>query len=150
MTPADEPFLLRVYASTRAAELAAVPWSEAEKDKFVAMQFEAQRADYERRFPDANHSVILSGGVPVGRIWIDRASSEIRLLDVALLTDHRNQGIGTDLVRELIDEARAAALPLRHSVYKSNRDALRLYERLGFHVVEDFDAYVLMEWGQSG
>jgi hypothetical protein len=45
---ADTPFLYSVYVSTRTEELAAVPWSDAQKTAFLTMQFNAQRADYQR------------------------------------------------------------------------------------------------------
>lgn len=141
----DEAFLRVLYTSTR-DDVATAPLSGEEKTAFLDMQYRAQRADYESRFPQSVHSVIEHDGVPVGRIWIDRRPDEIRLLDVALLPDVRNRGIGARLLRGLIDEAQRAGVALRHSVYKANTGALRFYERLGFDVVEDFEIYVLMEW----
>lgn len=149
MAAADRDFLLRVYAGTR-DDVAAVPWPEERRREFLEMQFAAQAADYETRFPAAEHSIVLVGGVPHGRIWIDRNDAEIRLLDVALLPERRNRGTGQVLLKRLIAEAQEAGKPLRHSVYKSNVDAIRFYERLGFEVVEDFEMYVLMEWRPSG
>lgn len=145
VTGADRDFLLRVYAGTRDDVLQA-PWDGAERKAFLEMQFTAQQRDYETRFPEAQHSIVLVDGVPHGRIWIDRNDEEIRLLDVALLPERRNRGTGRVLLERLIAEAREAAKPLRHSVYTTNIDALRFYERLGFEVVEDFEMYVLMEW----
>ena len=37
----DREFLYRVYASTRADELAAVPWDRAQKEAFLRAQFDA-------------------------------------------------------------------------------------------------------------
>ncbi len=145
MTGADADFLLRVYTGTR-DDVRSVPWPEEQRQEFVAMQFAAQTADYEARFPDAEHSIVLVDGVAHGRIWTDRNEDEIRLLDVALLPERRNLGTGRVLLERLIAEAQEAGKPLRHSVYKSNSDALRFYERLGFETVEDFELYVLMEW----
>lgn len=142
----DDAFLLRVYASTRADELAQVPWSDEQKREFVEMQYRAQTADYQERFPGTDHSIIVVDGVPVGRIWVGRWDDEIRLLDITILPDRRDRGTGGVLLAELIDEARTAGKPLRHSVFKSNEAALRFYRRLGFEVLEDFEIYVLMEW----
>lgn len=144
-TEADRDFLLRVYSSTREDVLAA-PWSDEERSRFLEMQFQAQTQDYQRRFPDSGHSVLVVDEEPVGRVWVGRWPDELRLLDIALLPEHRNHGVGTIVIRWLQDEARVAGLPLRHSVFKTNEGALRFYARLGFEVVEDFDMYVLMEW----
>lgn len=146
--PEDTDFLRGVYAATR-DDVAALPWPAEHKTAFLAMQFEAQRSDYEARFPNAEHSIILLDGEPLGRIWVDRSATEIRLLDIAILPQHRNRGTGRVLLERLIAEATGARKPLRHSVRKENTEAGRFYERLGFVVVEDFDLYVLMEW-QAG
>ncbi|MGI9644273.1 MAG: GNAT family N-acetyltransferase [Ilumatobacteraceae bacterium] len=145
----DEPLLLELYASTR-DDVAQAPLTDEERREFIRMQFDAQRTDYEVRFPAAQHSIVLFDGAAGGRIWIDRRPDEIRLLDIALLPEHRDEGIGRVLVERLIDEARIAGIPLRHSVLSTNLDALRFYERLGFEVIEDFELYVLMEWRWTG
>jgi ribosomal protein S18 acetylase RimI-like enzyme len=150
VTAGDAALLFDVYASTRSEELAVTGWTEERRQAFLAMQFHAQQSDYTSRFPDAEHSIIAVDGADVGRIWVNRSPSEIRLLDIALLAQSRNRGIGTDLLRSLIEEAEAAALPLRHSVYKANDRALRFYGRLGFTIVEDFETYVLMERSDHG
>lgn len=142
----DRDFLFRVYASTREDELSLTDWDDNQKHAFLKMQFNAQRADYASRFPDAEHSIVVLDRTPVGRIWIARWDDEIRLLDIALLTEHRNGGTGTVLLKRLQDEAARADKPLRHSVYRTNEAALRFYRRLGFAVIEDFETYVLMEW----
>jgi hypothetical protein len=49
----DYPFLERVYASTRAEELAPVPWSDEDKRGFLAQQFAAQSAHYGEHHADA-------------------------------------------------------------------------------------------------
>lgn len=150
VAPEDEEFLLGVYASTREAELSQVEWGEAQREAFLRMQFEAQRGQYEARFPDAEYDVILLDGQPAGRLWVGRAPEQIRLLDIALLPAAQNQGVGTALLRALIEEARASGKKLRHMVFVLNPDATRFYERLGFVPIEEFGAYVHMEWREGG
>jgi|ERR1041384_1511867 GNAT superfamily N-acetyltransferase len=142
----DEEFLLAVYASTRAEELAQVAWGAGQKEAFLRMQFAAQQQEYQARYPDAEYDVILCNGEPVGRIWIGRDAAQIRLLDIALLPAAQNRGIGTALLRRLIAEARQTGKKLRHMVFVLNPDAHRFYERLGFRVIEDLGAYKHMEW----
>ncbi len=142
----DDQFLLTLYESTRATEMALVPWPDDEKRAFLRGQFDAQRTDYLTRFPTARHSIIVVDDEPIGRVWIDRRFDEIRLLDIAILPRSQNAGIGAALVEQLQQQAAEAGLPLRHSVHTTNRDALRFYQRLDFVVVEDFETHVLMEW----
>src|ERR1041385_442301 len=146
VTEADNEFLLQIYASTREEELAQAEWQPGQKEAFLKWQLDMQRQQYEARFPDAEYKVIEIDSQPAGRIWIGRNANEIRLLDIALLPQFQNRGVGTLLLRQLIDEARDAAKPLRHMVFMLNSNAHRFYERLGFVMIEDLGAYRHMEW----
>src|SRR5436305_3354312 len=112
ITDADLPLLARVYASTRTEELAATPWSEAQKAAFLDMQFRAQHADYRTNYPDADWLVAMRGGEDIGRLYIARWPSQHSIIDIALLPEHRGKGLGEALLRDLMDEAATAAKPL--------------------------------------
>jgi ribosomal protein S18 acetylase RimI-like enzyme len=140
----DRDFLLRVYASTREEELRPVDWSAEQKAAFVQQQFEAQDAYYREHYDPATFDVIEVDGEPAGRLYVARWEDEIRIVDIALLPEHRGRGTGTALVRALLDEAAAAGKRLSIHV-EVNNPARRLYERLGFAAVEERGVYVLME-----
>jgi GNAT superfamily N-acetyltransferase len=144
IAPDDEGFLYQVYASTREDELAPLPWSAAEKQAFLTMQFHAQRRFYQENFLHASFLVILRDGCPIGRLYVDRRAEEIGIVDIALLPAHRRAGIGTRLLKDLIVEADAAGKPLRIHVERFN-PALRLYERLGFARIGDSGVYFHLE-----
>lgn len=145
LSDADMPFLERVYASTRMEELAATGWNDEQKAEFCRMQFNAQHAHYQKHYSSAAFSVIERCGEPVGRLYVDRWTREIRIVDIAILPEYRGSGIGTQLLKELQREAQEAAKCLSIHVERFN-PALRLYERLGFRVKEDKGVYLLMEW----
>lgn len=146
-TPDDEGFLLSVYASTREEELAQVSWPEGAKEAFLRQQFDAQRREYDARFPDAEYDVILFEGRPAGRLWIGRDDDEIRILDIAILPEFQNRGVGRALLRRLMDEGRRTGKRVRHTVFILNEAAKRFYERLGFRTIEVINgAYIHMEW----
>jgi ribosomal protein S18 acetylase RimI-like enzyme len=142
--PTDAEFLYRVYADSRAQELAlAVAWSAAQRDGFLRLQFEAQRAHYHQHYPDARYDLILRHGEPVGRLYVCRLADEIRLMDIALLATARGQGIGTGLLRGLLREADRVGLPVGLHVEEHN-PAQRLYQRLGFTVIGEVPFYQRM------
>jgi ribosomal protein S18 acetylase RimI-like enzyme len=145
ITDADMPFLTDLYGSTRAQELAPVPWSEAQKAAFVDMQFRAQHAHYVQHYPTARLLMILRAGLPAGRLYVDRWAREHRIMDIAFAPEHCGQGLGTALLRDLLDEAAAVGKCVTIHVEKNN-PAMRLYRRLGFVAVEDKDVYDLMRW----
>ncbi|HYH85758.1 MAG TPA: GNAT family N-acetyltransferase [Pyrinomonadaceae bacterium] len=145
----DEDYedLVRIYAGTRADELAQVSWwDDEQKLAFCRSQYEAQKMEYDARFPDAEYDVILLEGRMVGRLWVVRGDEEIRLLDIALVPEAQNRGVGTALLKRLIDESRQTGKRLRHMVFVLNEAALRFYDRLGFEVFEDLGGYKHMEW----
>jgi ribosomal protein S18 acetylase RimI-like enzyme len=145
ITPEDDPFLVRLFASTRAEELTITGWSEEKKAAFCRMQFDAQSADYRKNYADASFDIIERDGVAAGRLLVWRSGKEILIVDISLQPEHRGAGIGTKLLRELQDEARAAGKSLTIHVERYN-PALRLYKRLGFKIVEEQEVYLLMEW----
>ncbi|MBK9711275.1 MAG: GNAT family N-acetyltransferase [Kouleothrix sp.] len=145
MAPEDEPFLRRVYASTRLEELAPLGWSAEQQQAFLDQQFDAQHRHYQTYYGDAEFLLILRDAQPIGRLYVARWPEQIALIDIALLPEYRGAGIGSRLLRALIDEAAAAGKPLRIHVEKFN-PALRLYQRLGFYPIEDKGIYWYMEW----
>jgi ribosomal protein S18 acetylase RimI-like enzyme len=142
--PEDRDVLRSIYATTRADELALTPWSDEEKAAFVEMQFDAQDRWYRQIHPDGEFLLILRGGRPIGRLYVAQLADEIRLIDIALLPEERGRGIGTGLIERVISGADAAGLPVRLHVEPWN-PALRLYERLGFRVVEERGINLFME-----
>jgi GNAT superfamily N-acetyltransferase len=147
--PEDRELLFRTYSSTRTEELAQVPWGEEQKQAFLAMQFEAQDKYYRENYRTAEFLVIEDEGAPAGRLYVDRWADEIRLMDIALLPEHRRKGLGSQLLKDLQAEARTAGKPLRIHVERMN-PALGLYQKLGFKQVEDRGVYWLMEWRHDG
>jgi ribosomal protein S18 acetylase RimI-like enzyme len=145
ITPEDDSFLARLYASTRAEELAVTGWTAEETAAFCRQQFDAQSVHYVDNYPGASLQVIERDGAPIGRLYVARWEREMRIMDIALMPEHRGSGIGTMLLRELQDEARSAGKSLTIHVERFN-PALRLYERLRFKQVEDKGVYLLMEW----
>ena len=147
-TTADEALLLEIYASTRVEELALVPWSDEQKQAFVMMQFTAQQQHYRKEHPDARHDIIMRNDRPVGRLYVARRDGAIEILDITLLPQERNAGIGSHLIRELISEAEQSRRALRIYVESFN-PSLRLFERLGFSRIGDEGIHFLMEWSPA-
>ena len=128
----DLPFLQRLYRSTRAAELAATGWDEAMCRWFSAQQFEARSQDWDRRYPQATRLVLLRGADPVGRLYLDMAGPDWRVVDITFLPSACGRGNGSALLLELIRQAGAVGTGLALSVEPQNHRALALYLRLGF------------------
>ena len=144
----DHPFLRDLYAHVRAAELAPVPWPEAAKRAFLDEQFALQHQHYVRNYPGAELLLIEHIDRPIGRIYVYRTEREIRLMDIALIDSERGRGVGTALLAELMDEARATNRELTLHVEPDN-PAQRLYRRLGFGLIEQRGVYDFLGWKAS-
>ncbi len=83
-------------------------------------------------------------GVPAGRLYVARWPGEIRVMDIALLPEFRGRGIGSRLLRAIIEEAESSRCAVSIHVERMN-PALSLYERLGFRLREDKGVYLLLE-----
>lgn len=143
-TDEDRPFLERVYAESRADELGATDWTDAEITVFCQDQFRAQDQHYRLHYPQCEYLVIESAGRPVGRLYVDRRPAEIRIVDIALLVSERGKGLGGSLMESILAEGQQAGLPVRIHVERTN-PARRLYDRLGFCLVEEGEVYDLLE-----
>lgn len=144
--PDDYDFLVEVYGSTRAEELALVPWTTEEQQLFVRSQFAAQQDHYAKKYPTASHDIILSNDRPVGRLYVARLDQEIRIIDITLLPNERNAGIGSFLIKQLLNEANRTNRMTRIYVEEFN-PSLRLFERLGFSPSEQHGIHLLLQSG---
>ena len=141
--PDDHEFLLAVYASTRAEEMALVPWTDEQRQAFVEWQFAAQQDHYAKHYPGANHDIITSDDRPVGRLYVARLDHEIRIIDITILPAERNAGIGSYLIKQLLDEADRTGRITRINVEEFN-PSLSLFNRLGFSPSEQNGIHLLL------
>lgn len=146
---ADLPLLERIYASTRTEELAQTDWSETRKADFLRFQFQSQHQHYATHYADAQFLVIERGGIPAGRLYLHWREAELRIVDIALLPEHRGSGTGGALLRALLEAADARGMSASIHVEQMNR-AMSLYQRLGFRKIGEHGIYHLMEWRSDG
>ena len=144
-TPQDAPFLRHLYGTTREMEMQVLPWSEEQKREFLDMQFRAQSTHYRECYEDCEFLVVELEGERAGRLYIERLEDEIRVIDIALLPEHRGRGIGARMMREILEEARAGGKKV--SIYVEYYNPARhLYDRLGFRPLDTNGVYYRMVW----
>lgn len=140
----DLPWLRDLYASTRAEELAPLSWSDAAKRTFLDSQFALQHRHYLSCYADADFLAIERDGAPAGRYYLRRAAPDHLIIDICLLPGERGHGVATTLLTQSRQQAITQGCGLQLHVRFDNDGALRLYRRLGFVVVEDQGAHLLM------
>jgi ribosomal protein S18 acetylase RimI-like enzyme len=121
-TSADIEFCFDLHKSSFYQYVTEI-WGWDEKD---------QRAIHSRDFKVGRVQIVTANGVDVGRLDVDYGDEEIFLLLIELLPNHRGQGLGSRLIRTVLDRAAAEGKPLVLNVLEVNRRAYELYRRLGF------------------
>jgi RimJ/RimL family protein N-acetyltransferase len=144
-SPKDEPFLARLYATTREEDLRLMDWDDEQKAAFCAWQFRLQQLDYSANYGDAGHWVISRDAVPIGRIWIVERDDCIFVVDISLLPEYCAGGVGTLVLQAVFAEGDRMGLPVRLTAFRNNLRAIALFERLGFRVQEENDVLFFLE-----
>jgi ribosomal protein S18 acetylase RimI-like enzyme len=94
----------------------------------------AEWVDMKRKVQPGSDQIIEVDGCPAGVFAVDRRMTEWYLRHIELLPTFQNCGIGTTLIRQLLEEAYQQGVAVTLQVLKMN-PARRLYERLGFRVM---------------
>src|SRR5207245_6048427 len=108
-------------------------------------QFRAQDSYYREQFPNSEYKLMLLDEERVGRIIMFRDKSEIRILDITVLPQYRNAGIGTALIRKEMNDGAKSGLAVEIYVENTN-PSLRLFERLGFSVIKEDGFNLLLQF----
>ena len=141
-TDDDAVVLRRIFDESRAADFAALP--DELRPSVLDLQFAAQSAQFVRSHPNAVTCAIEVDGAVVGRIVVDETAAGIHIVDIAVAAAERGKGIATEVIGGLVRAANAGASSVSLSVFSGNTDARRLYERLGFTVVDVQGEYTRM------
>ena len=139
-TDADAPFLRAVFTDARRDDFPGLDGAGLEH--LLDLQLLARSADRAARHPDAVTSIVLRDDEAAGTITVDRSTRDAvtHLVDIALLSSHRGQGIGSHLLGRLLGTSDRVTL----SVWALNTRAIGLYERHGFAVDAERSGYLWM------
>lgn len=148
VTHSDESFLFDLYADTRKEELAFVPWNEEQKTAFLRQQFETQYQYYTAKYPTASFQILLLDSEKIGRLYISAGEKVIKILDLSIIPEKRNQGIGGSIIAEIVESAHAANKEIEIHLEVYNRSA-SLFARHGFKVADSDGIYQLWFWENS-
>lgn len=142
----DFPLLRRIYAHSRAEEMASVPWPEDIRERFLHSQFAAQHSHYVTHFPDAGFLIAYEGDEPIGRLYVDQRGEDLHIVDISLLGQKQGRGLGSRLIGALMEHAARRPGAVTLHVHRLNHRAQTLYQRLGFTVVGESDSHLSMRW----
>lgn len=133
-TADDRAFLLDLNrAAFRPSVELVWGWDEAEQVAF-----------FDQRFDPARRQILQVGGVDAGELMVEERETVLHLTRIALLPEFQGRGLGTSIVRSLLDRAAASGRAVVLEVLHENPRAEALYERLGFERTGQTVTHVLM------
>jgi RimJ/RimL family protein N-acetyltransferase len=141
---ADEAFLYQLFHSARAHELWMFP--EEQRETLIRMQFAGQQYTYTTNYGDGGHRIILIDGRPAGRLWLFEDDASLLVVDITLLPEYRNRGIGGRIYADLMAKAKQASKKVRCTVSSANPGSRRFHDRLGFRETSSDGFYTEMDW----
>jgi ribosomal protein S18 acetylase RimI-like enzyme len=145
-TDADAAFLFELFRATRGGPLRLGGLPEAMIDNLLTMQYRARNQGYGERFPEVRRLVVETADGPIGELIEHDEADAVYIVDIALLPDQQQRGIGTVLVRSVMEQATARG-GVRAIVMVNNAASLKMFGRLGFRDTGNGDeAHVELRW----
>lgn len=130
----DYEFLKNVHHQTLKEHVSGIwGWDELEQDKFFSEDFQTGQLH-----------LIEGSGKSVGYLQLNQSPSEIYIVNLLILPEFQNQGLGSQIIKDLIVKAKKMGQSLKLGVFKVNTRAKSLYSRLGFKTYEETKTHYLM------
>lgn len=89
-----------------------------------------------------NYKIIYINDNKIGCLLVEDREDGILLDEIYLEKEYRNLGIGTNIIKELMLENKIIYL----WVYQENKKAVKLYMKLGFHIIEKTETRYYMKY----
>ena len=96
-----------------------------------------ERVQFREQLDLASIRIIQLRGADVGFLMARDHGADVQLHTLCVAPEYQSGGIGSSITRGLVRDARASGRSVVLSVLKANERARRLYERLGFVIVNE-------------
>ncbi len=113
--------------------------------QFRSWQEDAQDAFFARDWAAATFNIVVCDGIPCGYACIEERAHAVHVRELVIAPQFQGHGVGTWVLRNAMDRARARGVPVRLGTLHANR-AAALYRRLGFRETGRTDTHLLFEW----
>ncbi len=105
---------------------------------------DVQRGFHSKDWQHNRPEVITYGGEPIGTIYISEDGGFIEINQFFIMPEYQNKGIGTNILRNILDKADRSGLKMKLK-YLRNNPVESLYKRNDFMITGFDGAYYSME-----
>ena len=141
----DLEFFVELFSEMKNSELSLEMLPEKVKDQIISMQFHGFERSIYANYPNLIDEVIIYISKKAGRLLLHKDENSIRIINISLLNDFRNLGIGSAILRDIVEEANKTRKSILLEVDKIN-PAMHLYARLGFKIIEENELKYAMKY----
>ena len=103
-----------------------------------------QKNEFVEKFRSDLNKIITLDGVDIGVLEINESAYELNITELELLSEFQGKGIGSLILKDQIRKANEMKKTINIGTFKSNIDAIRLYEKLGFRIIDETETHILM------
>ena len=121
------------------------PFYEKLMKPYVELTHKWDKTKFRKSYSPEQIKVIQSSNQDIGMFKVERRENYIYLGDIQIKSEFQRQGIGSQLINDLIEKAKSDNLPIRLKVLKGNR-AIELYRRLGFVLRNELNYHYELEY----
>jgi ribosomal protein S18 acetylase RimI-like enzyme len=132
-TEIDSEFFFKLFSEIKIAELRVERWPEQMKNQLASMQYNAYEQTIKNEYPDADDFVVMVDSEKAGRLQLDKNENSMRIINISLLPAFQNKGIGSRIIKEILETADLKNKPVYLEVDRVN-PAFILYKKLGFEI----------------
>lgn len=88
------------------------------------------------------YKIITVDNLKVGCLLVEKKEDGVILDEIYIDEEYRNKGIGTNIIKKVLMDNNKVFL----WVYKLNNNAISLYKKLGFYIIEETESRYYMEY----
>lgn len=115
-------------------------------EKIWGWDEEYQLEDFENSFCLEDVKKIMVEKTLVGFVEILDSEEAINISEIHIIPSYQGLGIGGSIIREILNNAMAMSKPVTLGCFKDNIQAVKLYNRLGFNVVNETETHFCFEF----
>ena len=105
-----------------------------------------QIAFFDDRFSPDQWQIIRADGTDIGVLIVEEDAREIYLAEIQILPEWQGRGIGSSVIRALMEKGKATGKSLTLRVLHVNPRARALYERFGFRPFKAIETHTYLRW----
>lgn len=137
--PKDFEFLKNVHHTTLKEHITKIwGWDKTQQDQIFKQEFES-----------GNIQVVSFAQKNIGYLQLKIEMDSIHLINILILSEFQGQGLGTEIMHDLIAKSKTENVTLKLGVFKINTGAKRLYEKLGFKTYSESDTHFYMRYNSG-